>query len=165
MRGVLGEQFTEANWTSELRHLAEPKFKEWRPADDTTFYAYFTFIDKKGVLTDWLRSRNACDLDGTVRGYSIRYNIEVKATTRHVNEPFYMSDWQWEAMKDTAKQRVVSLTDGEEVMDRFLIFRVCREYKGSQDYCRALEEVCGRRVWVQICEWFMGCLEIEKAKD
>ena len=67
--------------------------KEWRPKDDTTFYADFTFVDEYGNLTEWLRGQGVIDDEFDVGLRPIRYHIEVKSTARHEKELYHMSDW------------------------------------------------------------------------
>ena len=125
LKNVLGDEFTEENWTSELRHLVVPKFKEWKPKDNTTFYADFTFVDKYSNLTEWLKLQETIEASVSAgAGQVVRYHVEVKATNGKAEDPYHMSDWQFEVMKRIAQNPVTSLADGTEVVDKFLIFRV-----------------------------------------
>ena len=124
LKEAMPEMITANNWTSELRHLGKPELGEWIPPDDTTFFADFTIIDDGGTLRQWLANEWNIDL-GTWADKLIRFNLEVKSTKGDWDAPFHMSDWQLEAARDMELGKTMTLDDGRQGVDAFLVLRVC----------------------------------------
>jgi hypothetical protein len=124
LKSVLGSAFTHDNWTSELRHRAVPDLAEWTPVDDG-FFADFTFVDRSGALTAWLKQQQTMggpyEWTHNNSGKPTRYNIEVKSTYGRAEDPYHVSDWQFEEMKRMSQEASKA---GKEVIDRFVVVRV-----------------------------------------
>ena len=91
LQHALGPDFTEDNWTSELRGLV-PGFSPYLG----TSLADFRYADTSGVLTNlWFGTKQK-------KAWKDRwptYHLEVKTTSGGVNEPFHMSSAQLQLVR------------------------------------------------------------------
>jgi hypothetical protein len=133
LKAALGPAFTHDSWTSELRHRALPELSEWNPPNAKMFFADFTFVDLKGELRAWLEKQDSMDQDyqWTLNdsGKPTMYHIEVKSTVGKPEDPYHISDWQFEEMKRMSQHGDEGTGD---VIDKFILLRVGYVGSGSE---------------------------------
>lgn len=95
LQHTLGPDFTEDNWTSELRGLV-PGFSPYLGPS----LSDFRYEDTSGILTNlWFgtKQKRAWKSDRWPT-----FHLEVKTTSGSVNEPFHMSSAQLQSVGDVS---------------------------------------------------------------
>jgi hypothetical protein len=128
LKNILADNFTEANWTSELRQFAGPDFSAWQPTPDEADASDFTYFDHDKTLLNWLLN-NGILIPTIWQSTPLTFHIEVKSTAaRSRNEPFHLSRLQ----KLKAERMTAPITGStgstgstnDAPNEIFLIFRV-----------------------------------------
>ncbi|KAL5334193.1 hypothetical protein BJX70DRAFT_378796 [Aspergillus crustosus] len=112
--------FTRRNWQSTIRRLVNvhPDYRDLDPWDGRET-ADITYSDAGGVLTSLLIEKGY--LVSRWTDVTPRYYIEVKSTTSSWETPFYMSNSQYERMKDMSRINADTVPPTE-------VYLICRVY-------------------------------------
>jgi hypothetical protein len=147
LKQVLKDDFDYENWTSELRHIACPRFPSWEPDPGEEDASDFTYFDEDKTLLKWLLSIGV-ELPDIWQKESLNFHIEVKATTHSCDEVFHLS-----RLQKVKAEELTAPTDGSIPEDIFLIFRV---YNLSTD----VDAQTNFQIYVDPCKMFEeGTLE------
>lgn len=153
LKDIFGSEVDESMWTSELRHHVQG-FMPWTPEDPTELYSDFTVRDRNGVLANWMLA-NKIQIPPGWEPADFRYHIEVKSTTKSVEDPFYMSHLQMDKARRISEMEK-SLAGPREV---FVIFRVHgldlhgEAEAGLEIYCDPWRMVERGELGVETWEW------------
>lgn len=103
LRHILGPDFTEANWTSELRGQL-PGF----PPYSGPSIADFCYADRKGILTNlWCGQEQK----KAWKHCWPTFHVEVKTTSSVANEPFHMSAAQLNMVRTSISSACLLTSD------------------------------------------------------
>lgn len=101
LQQTLGTDFTEMNWTSELRGQV-PGFSPYNGPS----VADFCYADLKGILTN-LWCGKELKQAWKLKGRWPTYHLEVKTTSGVANEPFHMSAAQLNTVRTCIHRHIV----------------------------------------------------------
>jgi hypothetical protein len=124
LQSVLGEDFNEKAWTSELRHVAGPDFTIWKPKPWEKDTSDFNYFDDDRKLIDWL-VRTGVEVPDIWQEQTPEFHIEVKTTTHSCNEPFHLSRLQKAKAERLGAQREWAVPD-----EIYVIVRIYRAFTG-----------------------------------
>ena len=118
LNDVFGPEIDDSVWTSELRHHVDGH-KRWVPENQNALYSDFTVPDDYGTLAGWM-VENGIQVPKDWLGAKLLYHIEVKSTTKSVDDPFFMSHLQMNKARKIGEGTFNNNQPGEV----FVIFRV-----------------------------------------